>query len=118
MESAVAAINQGSVHKYLTKPWQAAGLRETLRSVVATLEIVRRDALSLQIAMRAEEQQAELETRFRGFTSVRRVDGAYLLHDVRTVESLSSLGDARRSCFKAASWLPDGDDRTQDLRNR
>lgn len=116
MQSALAAINQGAVHKYLTKPWHANELRETLRSVVATLGVLRREASPRQLVIQAQERQAELEVQFRGFANVRRVDGAYLLHDMRTVEVLHSLDDARRCLFKVSTWLPDGDDRTEDLR--
>lgn len=114
-QSALTAINEGAVHKYLTKPWRSKELRESLRSVVATLEVLRREARSSQVAMEAEEQKMALEGRFPGLSAIRRIEGAYLLNDMRVVESLARLEGASAQ-FVASSWLPEGDGRTEDLR--
>ena len=44
LESALAAINDGAVHKYLTKPWRSKELRESLRGVAASLEVLKRES--------------------------------------------------------------------------
>jgi len=114
LESALTAINDGAVYKYLTKPWQAEELRETLRAATVQLATLRQQAASVAAAQRDGTLRTELEDRYPGITSVRRVDGAYLLNDMRAAEALAELDEP--SPFVARSWMPLGVDATEDLR--
>lgn len=115
IQSALEAINEGSVHKYLTKPWSARDLRDTLRTTISGLEALRQRAASLHAADRYDEQLRELEQRYAGITTVSRIDGAYLLNDMRVVEGLARFGEEARR-FAASQWLPASPDATQDMR--
>ena len=117
MQSALTAINDGAVHKYLTKPWSSKELRENLRGIVSSLKALQREGLSSQSAIRAEEKKAALEEQHPGFCAIRRAEGAYLLNDMHVVESLDVLGEVK-SLFEASRWLPGDSEQTENLRGR
>jgi len=114
LESALTAINDGAVYKYLTKPWRSQELRETLRAATVQLGALRQQAASAAAGERDRTLRTELEARYPGITSVRRVDGAYLLNDMRAAELLAALDGA--STFVARAWMPLGVGATEDLR--
>ena len=65
-ESAVSAINEGAVHRFVTKPWDDAGLRESLRDALvrarAALPEKPLAPLSPPLAPRLEETLRALMT--------------------------------------------------------
>jgi response regulator RpfG family c-di-GMP phosphodiesterase len=115
LQSALAAINDGAVHKYLTKPWRSNELRENLRAIVAGLDALKRESRQSQAMLQAEAQLEKMESLYPGFANVRQVDGAYLLNDMHASEHLESLGVGAEQ-FEARLWLPGGGDRTENLR--
>ena len=115
LQSALAAINDGAVHKYLTKPWRSKDLRENLRGIVAGLDALKREARQSQALIHAEAQRKKMEGEFPGFGNVRRVDGAYLLNDMHVADHIEALGASGKR-FEAMQWLPGGGDRTENLR--
>ena len=115
MESAMQAINEGQVHKYLTKPWSSGQLRETLREMVALLDAMRERAAAAQAAENDSARAQEIEAANPGIRSVVRVNGAYLLNDMRVVEGLTSLGNAGEP-FAASRWLQLAADATVDIK--
>lgn len=114
LQSALTAINDGAVHKYLSKPWRASELRETLRTTVMALGALREQAHAAVLAEQESTLRRELEENHPGISATPRVEGAYLLNDMRVVELLYSLGDSGE-VFAASRWLPVGDDATFDL---
>jgi response regulator RpfG family c-di-GMP phosphodiesterase len=115
LQSALAAINDGAVHKYLTKPWRSKELRENLRGIVAGLDALKREARQSQAVVLAEAQRKQMEVAFPGFGNIQRVDGAYLLNDMHAAEHIATLG-AGGQRFEALQWLPGDGDRTENLR--
>jgi DNA-binding NtrC family response regulator len=87
LESALQAINDGEVHRYLTKPWDKAALRETLRQALDRLDELRRVAAAARTATLREKILAELEREHPGIGSVERQDGIYVL-DARRLDGL------------------------------
>lgn len=116
MQSALRAINDGAVHKYLTKPWSSHELRELLRDTVLRLDAFRQEAMGERAAAATVSRRQECEARYPGIGAVSRIDGAYLLNEARVVESLRAL-DRKATPFAALRWLPIGDDATMDIKN-
>lgn len=114
LDSALEAINHGQVHKYLTKPWSARGLRDSLREMVARIEALRAEAATAARIGAERERVAALEERFPGIANVARVEGAYLLNDMRTLEALAAIDGTET--FAASRWKTLSADVTQDIR--
>ena len=89
LDSALSAINEGEVHRYLTKPWQKQELRETLRATVARLEELRRASAAAHQASLRERIRLELEREHPGITVVEKQDGAYAI-DVERLGRLTA----------------------------
>jgi DNA-binding NtrC family response regulator len=115
IESALLAINEGAVHKYLTKPWKAREIRAILRGLTEQVEALRKESASMHLARAGQIQRQALEARYLGITTVARIEGAYLLNDMRVVEELNSC-EEYRTVFAAAGWLPSVSGKTEDLR--
>ena len=89
LDSALEAINDGEVYRYLVKPWKAADLRQTLADAIARLGELREAArASLRISAR-ERMLAELEDEHPGIRELRLDDGVYWL-DAAQVDAASS----------------------------
>jgi DNA-binding NtrC family response regulator len=93
LESAMRAVNEGEVHRYLTKPWNDAELLGTLRDAIRRLEELRRGAAAAHVAARRVAVMADLEREHPGITRVDRVDGAHLLDEPR-IEAFAKGIDA------------------------
>jgi two-component system probable response regulator PhcQ len=83
LESALEAINEGEVHRYLTKPWQKDTLRQTLRSALERLDELRRVASASQRVSARERLLQELEVEHPGIRHVEREGDAYVLDEAR-----------------------------------
>ena len=93
LDSALRAVNEGEVHRYLTKPWNDRELLDTLRDALQRLEELRRGAAAAQAATRRGAVMAELEREHPGITRVERDDGAYTLDETR-IEAFAKGIDA------------------------
>jgi two-component system, probable response regulator PhcQ len=94
LDSAMQAINDGEVHRYLTKPWSKGELRETIRQALDRLDELRRAADASRRALVREQLLAELEREHPGITSVAFEGDAYVL-DVKRLEQVATeIGDA------------------------
>jgi two-component system probable response regulator PhcQ len=79
LESALSAINDGEVYRYLVKPWNGAELRQTLMDAVARLSELRAAARANARGGARERMLAELEAEHPGIRSVQTEDGVYRL---------------------------------------
>ncbi|MBI4512094.1 MAG: response regulator [Deltaproteobacteria bacterium] len=89
MDSAIQAINEGEVYRFLTKPWDDKELRETIYQALQRLEELRKAAAADRIALRRERLLAELEREHPGIRTVKARDGMYLI-DAERVETMAA----------------------------
>lgn len=109
VESALAAINLGEVHRFLTKPWDAKELRETVRQALARLDELRRASRASQRMEAQRVMAAELERTHPGIGEVVREEGAYVLDVERLRSVLIGLSDPKlRQLFDAEATLGAG----------
>jgi two-component system, probable response regulator PhcQ len=92
LESALHAINEGEVHRYLTKPWNKDELRETLRLALDRLEEIRRGAAADRVARAREAMLSELESAHPGIRAVDYQNGVYTLDSGRMAELGGRIG--------------------------
>lgn len=83
LDSALRAINEGEVHRYLTKPWDNDELRATLRDALARLDELRRTAVAGATADASRRIAAELERAHPGIHAVELDDGVYVIGALR-----------------------------------
>lgn len=93
LESAMTAINEGEVHRYLTKPWDTAELREIVRGALARLGELRRASQAERNVAAREALENELERAHPGLRRVTREDGAYVIDAEHVREVARSLVD-------------------------
>lgn len=105
LDTALDAINQGEVHRYLTKPWDQAALRRTVAGSLERLGEMRRSADAARRVAQREEIHRRLEQRYPGITRVELDDGAIELDPVR-IDASWTLRDAVGDS-KADAWLLD-----------
>ena len=103
LDSAIVAINEGEVHRYLTKPWSHELLLETVRSTVARLEALRGPARAEGLNRAQDTLRRELEAQHPGILEVVRSDGAYVVDDERLGNVLRAMDPVGRGRFEAAS---------------
>jgi DNA-binding NtrC family response regulator len=83
-ESAMTAINQGEVHRYLNKPFEPAELRKVVQEALARSADLARDSRAGLNAERQRQLLEQLELEHPGLTRfVRDADGAYLVSTSR-----------------------------------
>ncbi len=103
LDTAIGAINQGEVHRYLTKPWSNDLLRETMRATVARLHELQEPARA-EVRLRAQDLlRRELEVQYPGILEVAVSQGAYVIDDERLGNVLRAMSEASRACFQASS---------------
>jgi response regulator RpfG family c-di-GMP phosphodiesterase len=79
--SAVRAINEGEVHRYLVKPWDNHELRETVRAALGRLSELRRSAAADHRAAVRAKLLAALEAEYPAITHVDREGDVYVLEE-------------------------------------
>ncbi len=79
LDSALQAINEGEVHRYLTKPWQKDSLRATIRQALERLDELRRMANADRATRARHALLTELERAHPGIRDVQLVEGVYVL---------------------------------------
>jgi len=112
LESAITAINQGEVHRYLTKPWSNDQLREMMRGTMARLEALRGPARAQAMSRAQETLRRELDAQYPGILEVKRSEGVYVVDDDRLRTVLRALDEQGRARFKSAE-LAAMDDETR-----
>lgn len=93
LESAMFAINEGEVFRYITKPWSTVELRKVVRAAFARVDEHRR---ATRAAHDAASHAALLEAIEAIEPSLRRVvkeDGAYVIDAERVASLAASLVD-------------------------
>ena len=99
LDSALQAINDGEVHRYLTKPWSKGELRETIRQALDRLEELRRAADAGRRALVREHLLADLEREHPGITALGFDGGVYPLDVPRLEAAVAEIGDAGLRAF-------------------
>jgi DNA-binding NtrC family response regulator len=92
MESVMQAINEGEVHRYITKPFVGRALRALVENALVRREELRRATEAAQRAEKRGALLAQLEAEHPGITEVARDDGgAYLLDDAAAAAAAADL---------------------------
>ena len=82
MDTAIKAINDGQVYRFLTKPWDDVELKVTLYLAFEHLDLEREHRRLLSTVRRQADLIKELETQYPGIGELRRnSEGAILLDD-------------------------------------
>lgn len=116
LEAALEAINQGEVHRFLTKPWDKNELRRTLHNAIERLDELRRAATAAATARVRDQLLESLERSHPGITRIERTDGIYPVNLARLAAWSRDVADPLlRDVFGIAD---DRDDRSRTLRLR
>src|SRR5215468_4121838 len=84
LDAALRAINDGEVHRFLTKPWDEEELRTTIATAFDRLEELRRAQVADRTSARRRMMLADLEREHPGIAYVEKSqDGVYALEDRR-----------------------------------
>ena len=115
LESAMTAINEGEVHRYLTKPWNTAELREIVRGALERGDELQRASQASRDVAERDRFLTELVQEHPTIRHVTREDGAYVLDAERLRNVTTSLADANlRALFDANATVgPKRDGMTQ-----
>ena len=112
LDSALSAINDGEVHRYLTKPWDKGHLRATIREALERLEELRPAGGNTRA--RHAAVIAALERDHPGIAEARRENGAYVVDETRIGDLIESLMTLRLD----AMFDEDSDATTRRLEGR
>jgi DNA-binding NtrC family response regulator len=84
LDAALRAINDGEVHRFLTKPWDEDELRTTVAQALERLEELRRAQVADRTTARRRMLMADLEREHPGIGTITKdPDGVYVLDDTR-----------------------------------
>jgi DNA-binding NtrC family response regulator len=84
MQTAIAAINQGEIYRFLTKPWDDTELKVTLYLAFEQLNLQRENRKLLAMVRRQQDLIMDLEREYPGIgTLVRDSEGAILIDQPR-----------------------------------
>ncbi len=82
MDTAIKAINDGQVYRFLTKPWDDVELKVTLYLAFEHLDLEREHRRLLSTVRRQADLIKDLETQYPGIGELRRnSEGAILVDD-------------------------------------
>ena len=82
MDTAIKAINDGQVYRFLTKPWDDVELKVTLYLAFEHLDLEREHRQLLATVRRQADLIKDLETQYPGIGEIRRnAEGAILLDE-------------------------------------
>lgn len=95
LETALAAINQGEVFRFLTKPWREEDLRDALAMAATRIKDHRSLRDARQVTERRAKLLAALESDHPGISSVARRDGAYTIDVAAARARVAALDTAR-----------------------
>lgn len=86
LETALRAINDGEVHRYLTKPWQQDELLDNIRKAIERLDELRRVQAVENAARRRAKLREELEQEQPEITQVGLHKGTYVISAERLAD--------------------------------
>lgn len=109
LDTALAAINRGEVHRYLTKPWTATELVHTIDDAFSRLAELSRLARADQSARRLRAARDELELEYPGITQVRAELGVYVVDVVRAAAVGRVLGATDLGLLLSFSKVEEGE---------
>jgi DNA-binding NtrC family response regulator len=89
MERALAAINEGEVHRFFVKPFDPPTFRRTMAALAARIERARRDGERAARSARADELRRWVEARFPGTTDVAEPAARVVLRSQALREALA-----------------------------
>ena len=104
-DSAVHAINDGQVHRYLTKPWNNDELIAAVHDALARRDELRRVAAAERDAARHQRLLLELEAEHPGITTRTLRDGSYLLNEAELDTFALRLPSAVRDALGATPMV-------------
>ncbi|HYX93117.1 MAG TPA: response regulator [Myxococcaceae bacterium] len=82
MQTAIDAINQGEIYRFLTKPWDDTELKVTLHLAFEQLELERENRKLLAMVRRQHDLIKTLETQYPGIGElVRDAEGRIVIDD-------------------------------------
>lgn len=88
LETAIAAINQGEIYRFLTKPWDDVDLKVTLHLAIEHLDLERENRRLLDTVRRQSSFIRKLEDTYPGIADVRRdLDGAIVITEDELAEA-------------------------------
>jgi DNA-binding NtrC family response regulator len=93
MESALQAINDGEVYRYLAKPFEPEELRSTIREAISRLGELRRAAAADRAATRRQLLMSELGREHPGILAYSLKDGAYAIDREHIERLVAQLDD-------------------------
>lgn len=89
LESAIQAINQGQIFRFLTKPWNDADLVQTIRQGLEQVELRRENQLLQARVHQQAKMLNDLEKQHPGISSVAvDADGAIVIDDQDDAEQV------------------------------
>ncbi len=88
LETALAAINSGEIHRYIQKPWKHAELVSTLEEAFARIDDLSRIGAADQAVRRLKAAREALEAEFPGITQIEKVGDTYVLDELRARAAL------------------------------
>jgi len=106
LESAMAAINEGEVHRFLTKPWDKEELRDTIRGALDRIEELRRTASAAHRVQIRDQLLAELEAEHPGIRDVELTDGVYVIDEEKVRATAQSATTALRTLVEPVEPQP------------
>jgi CheY-like chemotaxis protein len=89
LETALAAINGGEIHRYIQKPWKHGELVSTLEEAFARIDDLSRIGAADQAVRRLKAARDALEAEFPGITHVDKQGDTYVLDELRARTALS-----------------------------
>lgn len=93
MQTAIDAINQGEIYRFLTKPWDDVELKITLYNACERLDLERENRKLVGMVRRQAEVLDQIERDHPGISRVRRDENGAIV--VPEEELLAVLGDRR-----------------------
>jgi two-component system, probable response regulator PhcQ len=91
LDSAMTAINESEVHRYLTKPWDTAELREIVTSALLRADELRRSGQAARNVAARDALLMDLEREHPGIRRTAREDGAYVIDGARIAKLARTL---------------------------
>ena len=93
MEAALKAINDGEVHRFLTKPWDEDELRTTIAQALERLDELRRAQVADRMAARRRMLLNDLEREHPGIAQIEKDEhGVYVVDDRRVDMVKAQIG--------------------------